>query len=1724
MKKNAKDKDKSKTGTKQGKGVREIVPAQYENIQESLQINTPAAGEKIFNPEMKPKDVWEEWPADEEINQFSEENYQPIKEPKKEEEKEEDKKEENKEENKEGEAAPKEEEPIEEIKEEDLFSDPNPEKIFLPLPFYKDFLYEEIKWSRPYSYVNENILLDNISKTYPNKNKFKFRTKVKEYFEKNKEKEKKRKEREAKGEEESSSGDEDSELKEQKKDEDLIYRDFFQYVGQHAILKIINFSEREETDEELNERIAKEEENLERLKKEYSKAKNKKDPNLINPNSIEINRNKLKISIPNPSGISFKDGYPECFRWLASIYQLILDRNLTDVNTNETIFQKIYPQKNGVPMISKTGKYWVKLYSFGKYRKVEIDDKMPLTKYDHFYLPKCETLDELWPAILTKALLKFFSYKVVSNSFYNFGDFETLYALTGYIPQNIKFENDLYKVYMTEELNKQIKLFKKSNDEDEIEKDYLFLLNSLLTDKNYLDRNCILLCYKGKSSIGENQSTLDPDEKKKEEQTKEEGKEEETMPPQKVFKEYKEKENATSNLIRNFNNESQVAMSTGTFKRGVMRRSTISNPTMIKKKMEQINLKMGKFFSPSKPAGRYDDERKNSFRKISSKELGKMATSVTKSRADMEKEMLKYLAAREEKLKELYLDKVPVGILYNTIDYFDNGNFNMNRLYPIDFQDLRDMVKQLNEHYNYKTLPKDEKKIYVEKLKEVKEQQRLLKAKRLEELKVCGDPFHYIKIGNSSIKDTSEIHKVDFSYEQIKMAKKCLLNEWKFPPMEYLDEVYAGIVAERKRKEEEERKRKEEEEMKNRTKKEREREKERRKKAQEEEKKEDKDWSKHCYLDLIENNTEIYSQRNQEIIQRIDGTWIKPKDFFTCFDNFSLLYNPNNFLHSLEWDNIWYDTNDIFTVDKEKKIIRIFIGEETVTKTPLSGTDSKAETKGKFSKTKEKEPEVEPPKEEPKPTEPKKDYLIILYLANQDSKQNFKDQQFGIHVKFFAKDNPQNVKNYSLISYFNSLCINNLSPKNEYFLWFNGGVIPFGFYSKFLSDYNMEFLSYSKFFVNYKNYFKKTFKVEHPVLQKNIPYLLLRIKISTKELTKFFIVSESKDNFAIKYTKIALNEIGDEDFMKNDFLSFENEFDVHDGNYILTVSITPPYNFSEEEYDIHVFYKPESMNNTVKDGEEKETISEENPENQIITLIEPVSPCEIAENYIHNKHYILFQEFIFSSESVFSFINIRIRNKKPEGNEDMGNTKSAIKGGKNSVKNVLPEGDSGKGEAEVPIEHKIRLNLELYDPSEKLLFKTDFFNSYTFENIVFEGKTLPEQSKNAKAPAKDKKKNEKEETESQEEQNPNPPYKMICYFDQTELPPDFSENNNYIQWVITSYNSETLAFVKDTSKDDRERKLIESWELNEPGRAEKAKASRKRYLLERKKQQGEMLSKEEEEFLSTPRERKFQKKEEEEEEKNAKKDTKAKKTEKKAAEPVKVELKKYDINFDKKIEGVDGHSSLYIKNFLNYANNSRMVTFASEMDQMDKQLNTEEVKNNKETEISSVFDQSCHLRTDTKYDTKYKESLKTSALQIQEKYLEKRKKGEAKIQSALRRREVIKSDLGLRQQSEQRLQEIISEIKGDEAENTKGKGNKFDLDGLMKEYKEIIEKKFELPSEDAARIALSEKLEESIQNEIKKIGKGKEKDFKTKAENYLTEIQKWNWKISDKLISQLKGF
>lgn len=102
-------------------------------------------------------------------------------------------------------------------------------------------------------------------------------------------------------------------------------------------------------------------------------------------------------------------------------------------NKNPFLWQAIYPQDaTGKPVYNPRGKYCVQLFVAGKWRKVTINDTVPINE-DKLGLLCSSNRLEIWPILLSKAV-----YKVIATSGYkeksdHFGFI--LHTLTGWLPK-----------------------------------------------------------------------------------------------------------------------------------------------------------------------------------------------------------------------------------------------------------------------------------------------------------------------------------------------------------------------------------------------------------------------------------------------------------------------------------------------------------------------------------------------------------------------------------------------------------------------------------------------------------------------------------------------------------------------------------------------------------------------------------------------------------------------------------------------------------------------------------------------------------------------------------------------------------------------------------------------------------------------------------------------------------------------------------------------------------------------------------------------------------------------------------------------------------------------------------------------------------------------------------------------------------------------------------------
>lgn len=230
--------------------------------------------------------------------------------------------------------------------------------------------------------------------------------------------------------------------------------------------KIVNTTTNIETEEDYKIRIIKEEfselerqellqqqQNNNKKNKNNDKDKDKrKQTNAIKDKDVVFNEAKenteIKYNVPNvnynykkkinlmPSKLYVAEKQPLYTKWLSSIFQNIIDLNILDCYDKVNIIKKIYPQNEfSIPFYNIDGHYWVKLYYKGSCVKVDIDDRAPIDCSFEFAFPRCDMIEELWPSILTKALIKLYS-SIYINPNYEIeaiGDSSLIYSLTGYL-------------------------------------------------------------------------------------------------------------------------------------------------------------------------------------------------------------------------------------------------------------------------------------------------------------------------------------------------------------------------------------------------------------------------------------------------------------------------------------------------------------------------------------------------------------------------------------------------------------------------------------------------------------------------------------------------------------------------------------------------------------------------------------------------------------------------------------------------------------------------------------------------------------------------------------------------------------------------------------------------------------------------------------------------------------------------------------------------------------------------------------------------------------------------------------------------------------------------------------------------------------------------------------------------------------------------------------------
>ncbi|XP_067150851.1 androglobin [Apteryx mantelli] len=169
----------------------------------------------------------------------------------------------------------------------------------------------------------------------------------------------------------------------------------------------------------------------------------------------EFLTNKVPVVVKNETTFDLFSANEHIFcsklmRWIISeicaVWRICNGNVLTSETTTlfwkpwEHIYALCKATRGHMPLYNSYGKYIVKLYWMGCWRKIIVDDTMPFDEDDNLLLPATTCQTELWPMLLSKAIIKLANTDIHESGKRELEEFTVLHALTGWIPELIPIQ------------------------------------------------------------------------------------------------------------------------------------------------------------------------------------------------------------------------------------------------------------------------------------------------------------------------------------------------------------------------------------------------------------------------------------------------------------------------------------------------------------------------------------------------------------------------------------------------------------------------------------------------------------------------------------------------------------------------------------------------------------------------------------------------------------------------------------------------------------------------------------------------------------------------------------------------------------------------------------------------------------------------------------------------------------------------------------------------------------------------------------------------------------------------------------------------------------------------------------------------------------------------------------------------------------------------------------
>ncbi|NXL41655.1 ADGB protein, partial [Podilymbus podiceps] len=169
----------------------------------------------------------------------------------------------------------------------------------------------------------------------------------------------------------------------------------------------------------------------------------------------EFLTNKIPVVVKNETSFDLFSANEHIFcselmRWIISeiyaIWRIHNEKALTNGTSIlfwkpwEHIYALCKATRGHIPQYNSYGKYIVKLYWMGCWRKIIVDDTMPFSEEDNLLLPATTCQIELWPMLLSKAIIKLANTSIHEPGKRELEEFTVLHTLTGWIPEVIPLQ------------------------------------------------------------------------------------------------------------------------------------------------------------------------------------------------------------------------------------------------------------------------------------------------------------------------------------------------------------------------------------------------------------------------------------------------------------------------------------------------------------------------------------------------------------------------------------------------------------------------------------------------------------------------------------------------------------------------------------------------------------------------------------------------------------------------------------------------------------------------------------------------------------------------------------------------------------------------------------------------------------------------------------------------------------------------------------------------------------------------------------------------------------------------------------------------------------------------------------------------------------------------------------------------------------------------------------